>query len=111
MLLKANYLALPFVTCANLIATAYCIHLPQNLGDRVGRGYEGLLFQPLFFWDQAHLNWRESSGRSHFSSPYRHRVTKEGTNIVDSSMDSAQDGDDRAADDSGIRAPRSGGVR
>jgi hypothetical protein len=32
-----------------MATTAYCTHLPQNLGDRVGRGYEGLLFQPFVF--------------------------------------------------------------
>src|ERR1700744_3303023 len=37
------------LSCASPGRGSYCTHLPQNLGDRVGRGYEGLLFQPLVF--------------------------------------------------------------
>ena len=48
-LLKYNYSHCTFVTCADYLRTAYCIHLPQNLGERVGGGYEGLLFQPFVF--------------------------------------------------------------
>ena len=38
------------VTCVKTELTAYSSHLPQNLGDRAGRGYEGLLFLPSCSW-------------------------------------------------------------
>ena len=34
------------LSCANYLLIPYWVHLPQNLGDRVERGYEGLLSQP-----------------------------------------------------------------
>lgn len=37
------------LSCANYLRIPYCIHLPQNLGDRAGRGYEGLLLRPFVF--------------------------------------------------------------
>jgi len=48
-LLKYSYSYCTFVTCTDYLRTAYYIRLPQNLGERVGGGYEGLLFQPFVF--------------------------------------------------------------
>jgi hypothetical protein len=49
LLRKYNRRIVLSLSCVNYSAIPYCIHLPQNLGDRAGRGYEGLLFQPFVF--------------------------------------------------------------